>query len=96
MDDPLLLYQNVVDNPSVKKGLLFACQRQICHLLIIFANSLDPYQAWSGSKPFDTLMVFLQKFLEKLILKSKELKHHLSDPEGVKGFAWTPLSGPCF
>ena len=47
-----------------------------CRLLITFANSLDPDQAqqcrvWSGSKLFDTLMVFLKDFLKKLIQRKK-------------------------
>ena len=43
-----------------------------CHPLIALANSLDSYQArkkcraCSGSKPFDTLMVFLKEFFEKI------------------------------
>ena len=37
-----------------------------------FANSLDPdqapakYQAWSGPKLFDTMMVFLKEFFQKV------------------------------
>ena len=33
-------------------------------LIITFANCLDPDQACSGSKLFDTLMVFLNAFFE--------------------------------
>ena len=35
-------------------------------LIINFANSLEPDQARSGSKLFDTLMVFLKEFSEKV------------------------------
>ena len=37
---------------------------QFFRLLITFANSLDPDQIWScsGSKPFDTPIVFLKEF----------------------------------
>ena len=34
--------------------------------MITFANSLDPDQAWSGSNLFDTKMVFLKEFFEKV------------------------------
>ena len=40
-----------------------------CHLLIYFANSLDPDQDrpnGSGSKPFDTLIELLKEFFEKV------------------------------
>ena len=43
-------------------------------LLITFGNSLDPDQkcwAWSGSKLFDTLMVFLKDFYKKVNFKKK-------------------------
>ena len=50
----------------------FPVSCDFCQLLITFANSLDPAQArqnvGSGSKLFDTLMVYL-KVLKKLILK---------------------------
>ena len=44
---------------------------KFCFVLIAFANSLDPDQDqhfrwfWSGSKPFDTLIVFLKEYFEK-------------------------------
>ena len=49
----------------------FPASGDFCHLLIIFANSLDPDQARkdharSGSKLFDTLKGFLKDFFEKL------------------------------
>ena len=41
-----------------------ACSNS-CHLLITFANSLDPDQD-QQVKLFDTLLVFLKEFLEKV------------------------------
>ena len=38
---------------------LYACG-EFCSLLMIFANKLDLDQAWSGSKQFTTLIVFLK------------------------------------
>ena len=47
----------------------FLASGNFCRLLITFANILDPDQAqqwaWSGSKMFDILMVFLKDFFEK-------------------------------
>ena len=47
-----------------------------CRLLITFANSLDQDRdqshSWSGSIPFDCLIVFLIFFLKNLILKSQK------------------------
>ena len=54
----------------------FLASGDFSHLLINFANSLDPDQdrprtgptesrSWSGSKLFDTLIVFLKEFFEK-------------------------------
>ena len=42
-----------------------------CHLLITFANSLDPDQARHFGSKLDTLLFFLEEFLKKtnLILK---------------------------
>ena len=37
----------------------------------IYANSLKPDQAWSGSKLFKTLMVFLKEFFKKVNLNKK-------------------------
>ena len=54
----------------------FPTSGDFCCLLITFANSLDPDRAWqnitwSGSKLFDTLVVFLKDFLKKNMLKKK-------------------------
>ena len=61
-----------------------------CHLLITFSNSLDPDQdpqsscrSWSGSKPLDTLMVFLEEFVEKVNLNKKCHKHVTNAPKGI-------------
>ena len=49
---------------------------KFCHLLITFANSLDPDQtqhsvgAWSGSKVFGTLVLFLKEYFEKKNLEN--------------------------
>ena len=50
----------------------FPASGNFCHLLITFANSLDPDQAkqnvWPDLDPlFDTLMIFLKEFFSKLI-----------------------------
>ena len=56
-------------------------------LLIIFANSLDPYQAWSGSYQFDTLMVFMKEFFEKVIFeKISRCQKRLKNFPGGKEF----------
>ena len=50
----------------------FLASGDFCHLLITFANSLNTDQdcrSFSGYKPFDILIVFLNIFFEKLILK---------------------------
>ena len=53
----------------------FLASGDFYRLLITFANNFDPDQArkkcraWSGSKLFDTLMVFLKEFFEKVNLK---------------------------
>ena len=61
------------------------------HLLISFANSLQPDQARQnigpdkyGSKLFDTLMVILKEFFQRVILKilADDKKHENS--EGAK------------
>ena len=50
---------------------------ETCRLLITFANSLDPDQAQQNVGPdldpncFDTLMVFLKGFCEKVNFKTK-------------------------
>ena len=65
---------------------IYACQ---CHLLITFANSLDPEQAQqfmrarSGSKLFDTDGIPEEKkILKKLILKKNQVttKKHVKLP----------------
>ena len=45
-----------------------------CRLLITFTNSLDPDQAraCSGSKLFETLIVFLKEFFEKVDFKKNQ------------------------
>ena len=52
-----------------------------CHLLITFANSLDPTKqwSWSGSKLFDTQIEFLKIFLKKKSAdnKKKHAKLHI-------------------
>ena len=60
----------------------FLASGNFCHLLISFANRLDPEQDgqrwfWSGSKRFDTLIEFLNFFVEKLHLK-KVREHNKS------------------
>ena len=60
----------------------------IFHLLITFANSLDPDQDQQDVGPdldpklFDSLIVFLKEIFEKVILKkvSKQHKHVKNDP----------------
>ena len=44
----------------------FLTSSDFCHLLITFANSLDPGQSRYGSKPFDTLIVYLKDCFEKV------------------------------
>ena len=56
----------------------FLATGDFCHLLINYANSLDPDQDRqnnSGFKPFETLMVFLKVFFflsKTLILSSQQ------------------------
>ena len=56
----------------------FPARGKLCHLLISFVNSLDPDQARQNVGPdldpnsFDTLMVFLKDFFEKVNLKKKK------------------------
>ena len=51
-----------------------------CLLLILSANSRE-CQSWSGSKPFDTLVVFLKEYFVKAILKQESsLKDILEIP----------------
>ena len=55
----------------LKKFNSFQTSGNFCHLLITFANSLNPDQDPSGPKPFDTLMVFPTEFLENLHFEKK-------------------------
>ena len=51
----------------------------LLHLLITFANSLDPNQAdiqTSGSKLFDTLIVFLKEFYERVNFEKANRGQH--------------------
>ena len=58
-----------------KKMLMDSKLKNFCHLLITFANSLDPDLAWQIAGPdlspklFGTLMVFLKEFFEYVNLK---------------------------
>ena len=55
--------------------------------LLTFANSLEPDQARSGSKLFDThLMVFLKEFFKKVDLEKKSAggKKHKKIPRGQR------------
>ena len=54
----------------------FLDSSKFCRLLIIFTNSLDPdrdseCQSRPGSKPFDTLIVVLKEFFEKVNVEKK-------------------------
>ena len=61
----------VFESEPSTTAILCASRKNFCHLLIPFANSLDPdqdqhpSQSCSASKPFDTLIVFLKEFFEK-------------------------------
>ena len=71
----MFLWRNIKDKYWKFYFNSFPTSGDFCHLLITFANSLDPDQAWkkcrawSGSKLFDTLMVFLTDFFEKVNFK---------------------------
>ena len=48
---------------NISHIILFLANGDFCHLLITFANSLDPDQeSWSGSKLFDTLESVPERF----------------------------------
>ena len=49
----------------------FSASGHFCRLLITFSNSLDPDHARSGSKLFDTLMIFLKDCFEKVNILKK-------------------------
>ena len=49
-----------------------AASGYLFHLLITCANSLDPDQDWPGSKPFNTLIVILEKYFENINFKIKK------------------------
>ena len=60
----------------------FFASGDFCCLLIMFANSLDPNHdqhltecpSWSGTKAFDTLIVFLKEFFLKQIDRKQMTK----------------------
>ena len=73
-------YSDFISNSFLASG-------NFCRLLTTFADSLDPYQecrSWSGSKLFDTLILFLKEFFEKvnfeksqqMTLKAWKITHH--------------------
>ena len=70
----------VKESTNINGLTLSPTSGDFCHLLITFANSLDSDQArsptkrlaWSGSKLFHTLMIFLKEFFEKVNLKKKK------------------------
>ena len=51
----------------------FPVSGDFCHLLINLANSLDTDQTWRvvGPNLFDTLIVFLKEFFEKVNFEKK-------------------------
>ena len=50
----------------------FFASGDFCRLLITYANSLDPDQdRQNGSKPFDTLIVFLNDLFQKVNFEKK-------------------------
>ena len=65
-------------------AILCASRKSFCHLLIPFANSLDPdqdqhpSQSFSASKPFDTLIVFLTEFFQKSNFEKKSTNDYKS------------------
>ena len=67
----------------------FPASGDFCCLLITFANSLDQDQAWSGSKLFDTLMVFPKDFFEKVNFKKihrrQKMRAKILSMQRVKG-----------
>ena len=87
----------------------FPASGNFCHLLLTFASSLDPDQAQQNVGPdldpnlFDTLMVFLKDFFEKVNLKKNpqmtkkackitqhaELTHYCNQTEDLNIFLHT-------
>ena len=78
------------------KGQLFT---YLCHLLITFANSLDPDQAQQNVGPdlnlklFNTLMVFLKEFFIKVDFEKNQQttkKKH----EKLEHIRWRAIANP--
>ena len=87
---------NPQDKSILRIYLTFRCSSEICRLTLIIANSLDTDQAWqnirprsgltkrwiwSGSKLFDTLIVFLKDFFYKSADDRKIMKNNPASEE---------------